>query len=361
MFARTPAEPLPPASTAKLLTAVAAIEALGPDATLRTETRQAGSAVYLVGGGDVTISGVRSTGYPAAASLGALARATAAAQPGNAPVTVCPDAGLWSGPGRAPGWSASYFTDGDIAPLSALEVDEARLQPSGHARSGSPTQQATEKFAQLLTADGVPATADRPGACQSRTPADAVRVAAVQSPPVAALVQHMLTDSDNDLAEALGRAVALHDGQTADFSGEARAVTTRVRALVGPTDALQLYDASGLSRLDRVDAHLLVAVLARAVSARHPELRPVVEGLPVAGLTGTLADRFRHRQVVAGAGVVRAKTGNLIGVNTLAGEVVDADGRVLLFAFLTAAAPSPQAGESALDRLAATLALCGCR
>ena len=361
VFARTPDRALPPASTAKLLTAVAALEALGPNATLRTEVKQVGSTVYLTGGGDVTLSGRRSSGYPEPASLIALARSTAAAQPGNAAVTVCTDTSIWSGPQRAPGWSASYFTDGDIAALSPLELDEARLQPSGRARSTTPALQAAEHFAKSLTADGVPATVGRAPGCEPKAPAGAASVASVQSAPLSALVQRMLTDSDNDLAEALGRAVALHDHDVADFGGEARAVTARVRALVGNADVLQMYDASGLSRLDRVDAGLLVALLRAATSAQHPELRPVVEGLPIAGLTGTLADRFRSHSDINAAGAVRAKTGNLIGVNTLAGLVVDADGRTLLFAFMTAAAPSPQAGESALDRLAGRLATCGCR
>jgi D-alanyl-D-alanine carboxypeptidase/D-alanyl-D-alanine-endopeptidase (penicillin-binding protein 4) len=361
VFARTPTRALPPASTAKLLTAVAAIEALGPDATLRTEVRQAGSAVYLVGGGDVTLSRRRSLGYPPVASLTSLARSTAAAQPGNTPVTVCADSSLWSGPQRAPGWSSSYFTDGDIAQLSPLEVDEAHLQPSGRARSTTPAMQAAEHFATSLTADGIAATVGRAPECAPKAPATAVSVASAQSAPVSALVQRMLTDSDNDLAEALGRAVALHDGAAADFGGEAHAVTARVRALAGNADVLQLYDASGLSRLDRVDAGLLVALLRAAASPQHPELRSVIEGLPIAGLTGTLADRFRSRSVINAAGIVRAKTGNLIGVNTLAGVVVDAEGRTLLFAFMTAAAPSPEAGESALDLLAGRLATCGCR
>src|SRR5438874_11587461 len=110
---------------------------------------------------------------------------------------------------------------------------------------------------------------------------------------MAALVQRMLTESDNDLAEALGRTIARRDGQPGDFAGEARAVTARVQALIGSAAAgLQMYDASGLSRLDRVDAALLVAVVRAAASAQHPELRAILDGLPVAGLTGTLAKRF---------------------------------------------------------------------
>ena len=65
-------------------------------------------------------------------------------------------------------------------------------------------------------------------------PVSATVVASVQSAPISALVQRLLTESDNDLAEALGRAVAIHDGAAADFAGEAAAVSARVRPLVGP-------------------------------------------------------------------------------------------------------------------------------
>jgi D-alanyl-D-alanine carboxypeptidase/D-alanyl-D-alanine-endopeptidase (penicillin-binding protein 4) len=57
---------------------------------------------------------------------------------------------------------------------------------------------------------------------------------------------------------------------------------------------------------------------------------------------------------------VRAKTGTLSGVNTLAGEVVDRSGRLLVFAFLAPHAPSAGLTEAALDSLAARLVRCGC-
>jgi serine-type D-Ala-D-Ala carboxypeptidase/endopeptidase (penicillin-binding protein 4) len=121
-----------------------------------------------------------------------------------------------------------------------------------------------------------------------------------------------------------------------------------------------LYDASGLSHLDRVSAHTLVQAVQLAASSSHPVLHVVLEGMPVAGLTGTLATRYRRGPASAGAGVVRAKTGTLAGVNTIAGYLVDADGRLLVFAFMTDRAGSPSATEAALDRLVARLAICGC-
>ncbi|MGK5695953.1 D-alanyl-D-alanine carboxypeptidase, partial [Streptomyces sp. URMC 128] len=88
-----------------------------------------------------------------------------------------------------------------------------------------------------------------------------------------------------------------------------------------------------------------------------PELRPALTGLPVAGFTGTLTTRYTD----GAGGVVRAKTGTLTGVNTLAGTVVDRDGRLLAFSFMANDTNDPAAAQTALDRAATTLAACGCR
>jgi serine-type D-Ala-D-Ala carboxypeptidase/endopeptidase (penicillin-binding protein 4) len=136
-------------------------------------------------------------------------------------------------------------------------------------------------------------------------------------------------------------------------------VLAELRHLGLPTTGVRMVDCSGLSRLDRVPPRTLLAVL-RLATGRLPELQALVAGLPVAGTSGTLSDRYRRPPAAAGAGVVRAKTGNLAGVDTLAGTVVDADGRLLLFAFMTNHAVDSTTTERALDRLAARLAGCGC-
>jgi D-alanyl-D-alanine carboxypeptidase/D-alanyl-D-alanine-endopeptidase (penicillin-binding protein 4) len=66
----------------------------------------------------------------------------------------------------------------------------------------------------------------------------------------------------------------------------------------------------------------------------------------------------------AGAGVVRAKTGTLTSVSTLAGLVQDKDGRLLAFALLAdrvgPTTADTERAEAALDRAASALASCGC-
>ena len=90
-----------------------------------------------------------------------------------------------------------------------------------------------------------------------------------------------------------------------------------------------------------------------------PDLRPLVDLLPIAGGSGTLSNRYLDTEAgKAAAGFLRAKTGSLTGTNALAGIVTDASGRVLTFSLISNnAGPT---GRTAIDALAATLRSCGC-
>jgi D-alanyl-D-alanine carboxypeptidase/D-alanyl-D-alanine-endopeptidase (penicillin-binding protein 4) len=109
-------------------------------------------------------------------------------------------------------------------------------------------------------------------------------------------------------------------------------------------------------------ASLVAAAAAPAQGPADTEfLRPVLTGLPVAGGDGTLEDRFAPgADSSGGRGVVRAKTGTLTGASSLAGVVVDADQRLLVFAFMSNGA-LPLRVRPKLDDLAAVLSRCGCR
>ncbi|WP_462185856.1 D-alanyl-D-alanine carboxypeptidase/D-alanyl-D-alanine endopeptidase, partial [Frankia sp. CcWB2] len=179
------------------------------------------------------------------------------------------------------------------------------------------------------------------------------------SPPVRVLVERMLTQSDNDLAESLGRLVAHRRGLPASFAGATHAVRGVLAEAGIPVAGMTLADVSGLSIANLIMPMTLVAILRAAVLPGRPALRTVLTGLPVAGFSGTLGDRYTTGDTAIGAGDVRAKTGTLHNVSSLAGQLVDADGRLLLFAFLS---PAEEAGgtKAALDRAAAALAGCGC-
>lgn len=342
-----------PASTTKIATAVAALDALGPDHRLTTRAAfepDTGELV-LVGGGDPTLTAREDAdGW---ASLRTLAADTAAAlaQRDVREVTLSYDTTLYAGADLH-----SIGVNGNLARVTALMADEARTDDSTRGpvyRAPDPAAEATRAFAGFLRDHGV--TTSAPGPSKATTRAETL--AAVSSPPLSALVERMLTNSDNDLAEALARHTALASGERPDFDGAGRAIHARLDKLGLPLTGAVFKDGSGLSRGDRLSAGLLTALLATAADPRHPELRPALTGLPVAGFTGTLSSRYTD----GAAGVVRAKTGTLTGVNTLAGTVVAADGRLLGFALLTEGTTDPTAAQTALDRAATALAACGCR
>ncbi|CAL9488323.1 hypothetical protein SUDANB58_03203 [Streptomyces sp. enrichment culture] len=343
---------LTPASTTKLATAVAALSALGPDHRLTTRAALEGDTgeLVLVGGGDPTLTAREDA--DGLASLRTLAGKTAAAlkERGLRQATLSYDTTLYAGSEAHP-----IGVNDNLAPVTALMADEARTDgsTSGPApRTADPAADAARAFARFLRGHGIETTAPGPSKATGR----ATTLATVSSPPLASLVERMLTHSDNDLAEALARHTAIATGKRADFAGASAAVTARLRSLGLPVAGAAFHDGSGLDRDDRLTPGLLTALLVKAADPDHPELRPVLTGLPVAGFTGTLTDRYTD----GAAGLVRAKTGTLTGVNALAGTVVTADGRLLAFAFLTSGVPDPAAAQSALDRAATALAHCGC-
>jgi D-alanyl-D-alanine carboxypeptidase/D-alanyl-D-alanine-endopeptidase (penicillin-binding protein 4) len=370
----------PPASTAKLLTATAALSALGPQHRLLTTVRRRGHTIWLVGGNDVTLAADPAAAaaaaahdaapgdpasvdgdaqdYPRPATLSALAARTVRAlrAAGMQRVRLGVDAGAQTGPALAPGWKASYLSEGDVAPPSALEVDEGRTSPAGSARVADPTAVALHEFATDLDHDGIAVTV----AADARSAPDGSRrVAAVASPPIAQLVQLMLTNSDDDLAEALARSVAVAQGAPGSYRGAAGAVMRADRDAGVDVRHVSLVDGSGLSPLDRVTPAALISVLRLATTT--PALAAIGQGLPVAGFSGTLAQRYRAGPQKRAAGVVRAKTGTLATVSALAGFVADRSGDLLAFALQVPASPDVAAAETDLDRITSALAACGCR
>ena len=119
-----------------------------------------------------------------------------------------------------------------------------------------------------------------------------------------------------------------------------------------------LHDSSGLSRLNRVTTHML----ARAVALVEDDQRlsVILDGLPTAGVTGTLADRFDDETARPARGVARAKTGTLSLVSTLVGTTATADGRLLSFAFMINGTPDGWAAKVWTDQATGVVASCGC-
>ena len=366
-----------PASTTKLATALASLALLGAGArfTTRVVAGATPASIVLVGGGDPTLAvnpfPVRD--YPRPATLASLAAATARTlkADGRDAVSLGYDTSLYTGPGLAASWPDGYVSGGDVTPIVSLEVDQGRLTAAGtpedsddpynnNPRATDPAAMAAASFAALLGADGIRVTGS-PAA--QPAPAGAPVIASVVSPPLSAIVEQMLEESNNVIAENLARHVALAIGEPASFSGGAAAVTRELGQL-GITSGIRLVDGSGLSPEDLISPDALVRVLELAIA--RPRLRALLAGLPVAGFSGTLSAGQSVFSGIGGPalGSVRAKTGNLGTVAALAGVVYDKSGGVLVFAFMADAVPSAgllQNAAQAIDGAASALAGCGCR
>jgi serine-type D-Ala-D-Ala carboxypeptidase/endopeptidase (penicillin-binding protein 4) len=363
-----------PASTNKLATSIAALQVLGPSARFSTTvvTGADASSIVLVGGGDPTLAAGSppASDYPQPATLQELASRTAQAlrARGRRSVRLGYDTSLYTGPGLATGWPYSYVTTGNVSVITPLEVDQGRVTNTGAPadnegsngpRSADPAALAAASFAGFLAADGITV---RGTAAQVTAPAGASTLASVQSPPLSVIIQWMLEESNNVIAENLARHVAIATGQRPSFSGAAAAVTSVLHGL-GVRGVLQLYDGSGLSPDDRIGPAVLVQLIRLAAS--HAQLRSVLTGLPVEGFSGTLmpGGSVFGAGGPAGLGVVRAKTGNLSTVAALAGTAYAKNGQLLAVAVMADQIQPANLGHAAtaMVDLTSVLAGCGCR
>jgi D-alanyl-D-alanine carboxypeptidase/D-alanyl-D-alanine-endopeptidase (penicillin-binding protein 4) len=344
-----------PASTLELLTSAAALAVYGPDHRFSTKVvAGAGTQIVLVGGGDPYLRGAATTNYPERASIADLADATAAAlkTSGRTSVALAFDESLFSGVGWNPAWPANYH--GDATPTSALWVDEG---VTGLTHSLNPTVEAANAFAAQLTARGIQVTSVAAGTA----PAGATQLAAVQSLPLDLIVSELLLHSDNDATEVLFRQVALAAGRSGSIADAQVAVPAKLAELGLWTDGMKMDDGSGLSRGNLATAAVLAKAIAKGFT--DPRYRALLDGLPTAAAIGTLHARFDDIPTEgAGRGAVRAKTGTLTGVHSLAGFTRTADGGLVVFAFIANDVPADGAlaARDWLERTSSVVAACGC-
>ena len=343
-----------PASTAKLLTAAAVLSVYPVNYRFRTSV-VAGPAgtIVLVGGGDPTLTAAAAGSrgaYDGAARIADLAATVRAARLTVSRIVV--DDSLFSGPAVSPYWDPRDVPTSYAAPITAAMVDGGRAAPGDAVRSPTPDLAAGRALAVALGRPGLPVAL-------GRAPAEATPLGTVASAPLAQLIEQMLQQSDNVIAEVLARHVAIATHGSASFDGAAAAIRSTLTGAGVPVGA-GMHDGSGLAPADRVSPAVLVALLRAA--ALDPPLSEVLAALPVASWSGTLAGRYLPGSAAAaGAGVVRAKTGTLATVASLAGVVHDRSGRLLAFAFIADQATGGTGpADAALDLIAARLAGCGC-
>ncbi|MBV7295936.1 D-alanyl-D-alanine carboxypeptidase/D-alanyl-D-alanine-endopeptidase [Corynebacterium sp. TAE3-ERU12] len=318
LWSRNADKPVTPASTTKLLTATAVLLGLPGDDRVPTKVLSSpqDGTVILSGAWDPTLSRSGSGAYPGAASIADLA-AQVRKQAGAVDTVIvdtAPNKDSWRDD-----WDRSGIKAGYIAPIESVEIDAGQL---GSGRSDSPAMDAAAALADELGANNVEATDNAAGVDL---------LGEVRSAPLTTRVHQMLQHSDNVLAESLGRELAVSRGKPATFAGAAEAVKEVLAEhdLLVP-DGLSGADTSGLSPANKVTPQQLTQVLRAATT--NAELAAVLDGIPVAGVNGTLSTRYTGS---SGRGWIRAKTGTLSPVSSLSGVLTNSEGRVLTFTLIS--------------------------
>jgi serine-type D-Ala-D-Ala carboxypeptidase/endopeptidase (penicillin-binding protein 4) len=376
-----------PASTMKLLTATAVLDRLGPSDRLVTkvmgqEAPEGGviyGNLYLVGGGDpllrtASYATAQNPPQPLYTSLDQLAQDVRRAGVTEVTGSVVGDESRYDDERNVASWKPIYTTEGDVGPLSALDVNDgfvpkpppppkpptpttttppttapAKTPPStttpttttpttttpptttpatsssssasssagsstasefAYDAAADPPATAAATFIHLLEQDGVRVEG---GSTSGTAPAGSSLITSISSAPMSQEIEQMLNVSDDTAAELFTKEL----GYRESGSGTTAAGTAAIRADLAadglPVSQLVNIDGSGLDRGDRVSCSLIVDAL-----RRDGTTGVIAAGLPVAGKTGTLVSRMLGTPAV---GRVHAKTGTLDDVVALSGYV----------------------------------------
>lgn len=350
-----------PASVTKVLTATAALDALGPSSRFTTEALLDGDTLFLKGGGDVLLGAGESdpNSIIGHAGLGTLAETTSAflKNRGRTSVTLRADVSRYEGIDFRKKWDRADIGNGYIAPVKPLMVDAGLVKRARFSsREQDPVNRAVKDFEKALKDRGIDVKVEKPQA----TPESAEKVAQVESAPVSSVIRYMLLHSDNVVAENLGVEVAIKRGDKPGLEASPQAVLNQLKDMKLDTASITLGDTSGLNYDNRISPNELTQIITSV--AQREELAELLPNMPVGGLSGTLVKRYDDPETEPAAGVVSAKTGTLATVTSLSGVVTTKDGRLLTFTIMADGLERGGAGEARqiVDKAVTALAECGC-
>ena len=343
LYSRNAGNQFAPASTIKLLTAVAALNVLGEDTRLTTRMVSASEPVDGVIEGDLTIIGsgdplLVTRGYKKSLEnpdqvtedFGAVADAVVAAGIREITGSIIGDESGLDRTRWIPSWPTRYQIGGVVGPLSALMVNDGQTGfvtepdlPNADRKPGDAAALAAATLRTLLIGRGVVVGGSSD---TGRAPDEAFEVATFDSLPMRDIVGEMVSDSDNTTAELLTRLIGREASGVGTTEAGLLAIRDSLQSVGLNVDDLVMVDGSGLDTSNRVTCDLLIETLEQL-----PPDGAVTAGLAVAGRAGTLRKRLLDSPATA---KVRAKTGTLATVNALTGFAEPKAGSPLTFAMI---------------------------
>jgi D-alanyl-D-alanine carboxypeptidase/D-alanyl-D-alanine-endopeptidase (penicillin-binding protein 4) len=311
VYSLNPNRALAPASNEKLTVTYAALARLGPAYRFRTDVLGTGERDGAVWRGDLYLQG---HGDPTLRTRDLLRLAAQVRAAGIRRVAgrVLADESAFDTRRTGPGWKASFYMD-ESPPLSALVVNRAVYRGE---KTPDPAGAAAALFTRLLRQRGVTVSGQ---SGWGQAPDDAFPLAQIESEPLVDVLRFMDRESDNFTAEMVLKTLGAELAGHGTTGAGARIVVRTLEEAGIPLAGVRIADGSGLSRLDRLTPRAIAAILTTAwgdASMRDAFWR----ALPVAGRSGTLADRLDSRPAY---GAVHAKTGTTDLASALSGYVRD--------------------------------------
>jgi D-alanyl-D-alanine carboxypeptidase/D-alanyl-D-alanine-endopeptidase (penicillin-binding protein 4) len=348
IYSRNATTSMVPASNLKLLTATAILKEFKPTDRFRTEVRAAASVtagalegdLWIVGGGDPLLETADYAAFNSKSfhnkphlhsSYEHLADLIASSGIKEVRGSVVGDESRYDKQRYVPSWRPIYVSDGEAGPASSIEVNDGfstfEPKPVG---VGAPATHAATLMTSLLAQRGVKVDG---APTEGAAPAGARVVTVLPSLTIAEIVTEMMQESDNMTAELMIKELGYRKAAAGTTAVGLKAMTSILQGLGLPLAGFVAHDGSGLDRGDRATCALLLATLAAA----GPD-SPLAKSLSVAGVNGTLVNRFVNTPI---AGHLRAKTGSIDFVAALSGFLDNGTTVPVTFAMMANGLPKP--------------------
>lgn len=350
------------ASAIKIVTAAAAMQALGPNFRISTKVVYSPAApdtVVLVGGGDPTLSRLASgssvyAGAPRISDLAQQVKDWAVSAGVTEIRHLVLDASLITGSTWHSSWPTYERTAGFQPLITSLMVDGDRANPKAATspRSTDPVGRAGREFKKALGDLAINADIATGLAASGAT-----KVAEVKSAKLPTLINYMISASDNTIAEYLARHVAISQGLPSNLESIQAGYQKALKTMGLDWSGAVIKDGSGESKFDLISPAFFNELTAKILGG-DANLKSVVNGFPISGKSGTLYSRFTGKNSVA-KGKVFAKTGSIFHAYALVGYLYAKDGSKLGFAIFGQGPATSNNTRTALDTVATGIYKCG--